>query len=64
LDKKFTRKYFSDSDNVSHKYERLFQDLDVDSRQAVVFDDDPVSAAAALAVVVESDSIFLLPGSG
>jgi len=60
---KFTRKYFSESDDARHKYEKIFCDLDVDSRQVVVFDDDPVEAASALAVCVGSDSVFLAPKS-
>lgn len=63
MNEQFTRKYFSESDNASHKYKRIFLDLDVDSRQVVVFDDDPVAAAAALAVGFGSDSVFLVPKS-
>lgn len=63
LNTKFTRKYFSESDNASHKYERIFCDRGVDSRQVVVFDDDPLTAATALAMGVGSDSVFLVPKS-
>ena len=61
LNEKFTRKYFSESNNASHKYQRIFLDLDVDPRRVVVFDDDPVSAGAALAVGIRSNSVFLVP---
>ncbi len=63
MNKKFTRKYFSESNNASHKYQRIFWDLGVDPRRVVVFDDDPVSAAAALAVGIRSNSVFLVPKS-
>lgn len=63
MSERFTRKYFFGNDNSKHKYERILRDLDMDSGRVIVFDDDPVSTAVALAMGVEADSVFLVDKS-
>ena len=57
---KFTRKYFYDNDNPNSKYERIFTDLDINSRQVVVFENDPLLVAAAILAGADANSVFLV----
>ncbi len=60
---KFTRKYFCDNDNPNSKYERIFADLDINSRQVVVFENDPLLVTAAIEAGADANSVFLVCNS-